>query len=290
MEQEKQLHWFPGHMMKAMRAIEAKLPIIDVVIEIIDARAPNASRSLTLENLIKNKTRIIVLNKVDLADQAITKLWVNFFENQNLQVLLTKSVATKIKPQLISAVNLAIGDKIQKLKNKGIKNPHIKVLVLGLPNVGKSTFINNVIEKKVAKAADSPGVTRGQQWIKLNSVIDLLDSPGILPPKVDEEKTKLILSLIKCLPSKHLFLEEIAIFTLKFLVNNYPTNLEKRYQMSMPTDTNNQQLVNYFHLLAQKYHFKINNNEDNIHRAMNLLIHDLQQGKLGLISFERPNN
>lgn len=289
MEQEKQLHWFPGHMMKAMRAIEAKLPIIDVVIEIIDARAPIASRSLVLENLIKNKTRIIVLNKIDLADQAITKKWLQFFEDQGLSVLLTKSVATKIKPQLINIVNQALGDKIERLKNKGIKNPHIKVLVLGLPNVGKSTFINNVIEKKVAKAADSPGVTRGQQWIKLNSIIDLLDSPGILPPKVDDEATKLILSLIKCLPAKHLFLEAISNFALKFLIEHYPNKLKDYYQLDLPLNLDPQGLTNFFTALAEKYHFKVANNEANMTRAMNLLVHDLQQGKLGLISFEQPN-
>lgn len=290
MEQEKQLHWFPGHMMKALRAIEAKLPIIDVVIEVLDARAPVASRSMVLENLIKNKTRIVVLNKADLADEKISAEWKRYFEEQNFHVLLTKTLQTKLKPELVKIIELALEEKMKKQRAKGIKNPKIKVLIMGLPNVGKSTIINNLIQKNIVKAADSPGVTRGQQWIKLNNTIDLLDCPGILPPKVDNQDTSLLLTLIKSIPNKHLFLEEISFYALKFIINNYYQNLNKFYQIDFNFDKlDNSALHEYFILIAKKYNFKLTNNQYNITRAMNLFIHDLQQGKLGLISFDKPN-
>lgn len=290
MEQEKQLQWFPGHMMKAMRAIETKLPVIDVVVEVLDARAPIACQSKALENLIKNKKRIVVLNKADLADPVVTESWVKYFQANNINVLLTESLTKKIKPQLIDEINLVYGDKIKQQIAKGIKNPQIRVLILGLPNVGKSTIINNLLQRKVVKAADCPGVTRGQQWIRLNHMIDLLDSPGILAPKIANDDTKLVLSLIKSLPAKHLFLEEIASYLLKFLMINYPNNLLNFYQIPFDNkNISNETLLNYYQKLAEKYHLKLMDDQCNIHRAMNLLIHDLQVGKLGLISFEKPN-
>lgn len=289
MEQEKQLHWFPGHMAKAKKAIETKLPVIDVVVEILDARAPISSQSKDLENLIKSKKRIIVLNKADLADQKVTELWSNYFRANNANVLITKSLTQKIKPELIKAINLVYSEKFKQQIAKGIKNPQIRVLILGLPNVGKSTFINNLLQRKVAKAADCPGVTRGQQWIRLDHMIDLLDSPGILSPKLEGEDTKLILSLIKSLPAKHLFLEEIATFALKFLMENYPDSLANYYQIPFDRQNiSNESLADYFNQLAKKYHFKLSSDQCNVHRAMNLLIHDLQVGKLGWVSFEKP--
>lgn len=290
MEQEKQLQWFPGHMAKAKRAIEAKLPVIDVVVEILDARAPIASHSEDLENLIKHKKRIVVLNKTDLADNEVTALWSNYFRAAGINVMVTKSLAGKIKPELIKQIKLIYREKLEQQLAKGIRNPQIRVLILGLPNVGKSTFINNLAQRKATKTADRPGVTRGQQWIKLDGMIDLLDSPGILSPKIESEDTKLILALIKALPTNHLFLEEIANFALKFLMLNYADDLLETYQIPFdPQNINNETLAAYFVELAKKYHFKLNDQKYNVERAMNLLIHDLQSGKIGSISFERPN-
>lgn len=290
MEQEKQLQWFPGHMAKAKRAIEAKLPVIDVVVEILDARAPIASHSEDLENLIKHKKRIVVLNKTDLADNEVTALWSNYFHAAGINVMVTKSLAGKIKPELIKQIKLIYREKLEQQLAKGIRNPQIRVLILGLPNVGKSTFINNLAQRKATKTADRPGVTRGQQWIKLDGMIDLLDSPGILSPKIESEDTKLILALIKALPTNHLFLEEIANFALKFLMLNYADDLLETYQIPFdPQNINNETLAAYFVELAKKYHFKLNDQKYNVERAMNLLIHDLQSGKIGSISFERPN-
>lgn len=284
-----QIHWFPGHMMKAIKAIETKLPIIDVAVEILDARAPLATKSTLLDRLLKTKIRIIVLNKVDLADDNITKQWVIFFEKQGFAILLAKSLTTKIKPQLLNMVTSLIQPQIEKELAKGIVNPKIKVLIMGLPNTGKSTFINNLLQRKVTATANTPGVTRGQQWVKLNSTIDLLDSPGILPPKMNDQKVVMILVLIKAIPVKHLFLEEMANFALTFLLENYYERLIKHYNINF--DINNitdETLFFYFKQLAQKYHLKLANNEDNTHRAMNLFINDLQVGRLGLISFEIP--
>lgn len=289
MDQEKQLHWFPGHMAKAKRLIAETLPIIDIVVEILDARAPNACQSKDLENLIKDKKRIIILNKADLADNKITELWSNYFYANNINCLATKSLSEKNKPALIKEIKLVYAEKLQKQIAKGIKHPQIRILIIGLPNVGKSTFINNLLQKKVTKTANTPGVTRGQQWIKLDDVINLLDSPGILSPKIESNETKLILALIKSLPTKQLFVEEIANFALQFLMKNYPENLLNYYQI--PFDKQNinaTSLESYFNCLAQKYHFKLNDNKNNLDRAMNLLINDLQSGKLGLISFEKP--
>lgn len=289
MEQEKQLQWFPGHMAKAKRAIEEKLPVIDVVVEILDARAPLASQSSDLQNLIKHKRRIVVLNKADLADEKVTQLWSNAFRAAGMQVMVTKALSEKIKPELIKQIKSVYQDKLQQQLAKGIRNPKIRVLILGLPNVGKSTFINNLVQRKATQTADRPGVTRGQQWIKLDSMIDLLDSPGILAPKVASEDTKLILALIKALPPQHLFTEEIANFALKFLIMNYPDQLAKIYQVAFTKQNiSNETLANYFIELAKQYHFKLSNETYDVDRAMNLLIHDLQSGKLGCISLEKP--
>lgn len=290
MEQEKQLQWFPGHMAKAKRAIEEKLPVIDVVVEILDARAPLASQSSDLQNLIKHKRRIVVLNKADLADEKVTQLWSNAFRAAGIQVMVTKALSEKIKPELIKQIKSVYQDKLQQQLAKGIRNPKIRVLILGLPNVGKSTFINNLVQRKATQTADRPGVTRGQQWIKLDRMIDLLDSPGILAPKVASEDTKLILALIKALPPKHLFTEKIANFALQFLMISYPDQLAKVYQITFTEQNiNNEILANYFVNLAKKYHFKLSNETYDVDRAMNLLIHDLQSGKLGRISFEKPS-
>lgn len=290
MEQEKQLHWFPGHMAKAKKAIEMKLPVIDVVVEILDARAPIASRSKDLENLIKNKARIVVLNKADLADKKVTELWSNYFRANKVNFLVTEALSQKIKPELIKQIKLIYQEKLNRQMSRGIKNPKIRVLIIGIPNVGKSTFINNLLQRKVTRTADVPGVTRGQQWIKLDYMIDLLDSPGILSPKLESEDTKLVLALIKALPVKHLFLEEIANFALKFLMENYSENLLNYYQISFnSSNITNKILLSYFQELAKKYHFRLSNNRYDIDRAMNLLIHDLQTRKLGLISFDKPN-
>ncbi|MGL5268761.1 MAG: ribosome biogenesis GTPase YlqF [Spiroplasma sp.] len=290
MEQENQLHWFPGHMAKAKRLIVEKLPIIDVVVEILDARAPSACQSKDLENLISKKKRIVILNKADLADKKVTQLWCNYFSATDVSVLVTEALSKKIKPELIKQIKLVYGKKLHQQIIRGIRNPKIRVLILGLPNVGKSTFINNLLQKKVVRTANYPGVTRGQQWIKLDETIDLLDSPGILSPKIESDETKLILTLINSLPTKHVFLAEIANFALKFLVENYPDYLLLHYQISFNSqNVTNENLANYFVELAKKYHFKLNEREYNIERAMNLLIHDLQTGKLGSISFETPN-
>ena len=284
-----QIHWFPGHMMKAIKAIEKKLPIIDVTIEVLDARAPLATKSNLLDRLLEKKVRIIVLNKVDLADNNFTKEWVTFFENQGFAVLLAKSLTTKMKPQLLNLITKLMQPQMEKQFAKGIVNSKIKVLIMGLPNTGKSTFINNLLQRKVTQTANIPGVTKGQQWIKLNPIIDLLDSPGILPPKMNDQKVVMILALIKAIPVKHLFLEKIANFALTFLLENYYERLVKRYNINFENkNINDETLFLYFKKLAQKYHLKLVNNEDNTNRAMNLFINDLQVGKLGLISFEMP--
>lgn len=290
MIREKQLHWFPGHMAKAKREIEKKLPVIDVVVEILDARAPIASQSKDLENLIKNKTRILVLNKADLADKKVTELWSNYFRANKINVLVTEALSQKIKSELIKQIKLVYQDKLNRQIAKGIKNPKIRILIIGLPNVGKSTFINNLLQRKVTKTADTPGITRGQQWVKLDQIIDLLDSPGILSPKINNEETKMILALIKALPVKNLFIEEIANFALKFLIEHYPDNLLNYYHIPFNNqDTSNDALADYFQELAEKYHFKLTNDKYDYLRAMHLLINDLQTGKLGLVSFEKPN-
>lgn len=285
-----QIHWFPGHMMKAIKAIENKLPIIDVAIEILDARAPLATKSTLLDRLLAKKVRIIVLNKIDLADDNITKLWFAFFEKQGFAVLLAKSLATKIKPRLLSLITKLMATQVATQVAKGIINPKIKVLIMGLPNTGKSTFINNLLQRKVTQTANIPGVTRGQQWVKLNSMIDLLDSPGILPPKMNDQNITMILALIRAIPVKHLFLEEMANFALTFLLKNYYERLVNYYHINFEINNiSDETLFFYFKQLAQNYHLKLVNNEDNIQRAMNLFINDLQVGKLGLISFEIPS-
>jgi ribosome biogenesis GTPase A len=206
------IQWFPGHMAKAKREVQEKLKLIDIVFELLDARIPLSSRNPMIDEILANKPRIILLNKADMADEAVTKQWIAFFEQQGVRALAIDSQAGTGVKQIVAAAKDMLKDKFAKMAAKGIKNPRpMRALIVGIPNVGKSTLINRLAGKHIAKTGDKPGVTKAQQWIKVGKEMELLDTPGILWPKFEDEEVGLKLATTGAIKDAILNLQDVAV-------------------------------------------------------------------------------
>ena len=219
------INWYPGHMAKTRKQIIEDLKLIDVVVELLDARLPLSSQNPDLKEIIGNKKKIIVLNKCDLADDNENKKWVNYFEKQGNKAVLTDSNSGKGISEVIRQIENVMKEDLEKMALKGRLGKSIKVMILGIPNVGKSSFINRVSKKTSANVGNKPGVTRQKQWIRLKSNIELLDTPGVLWPKFESEQVALNLSYVGTIKDDVLEKTEIAFFLLKFLLENYKENV-----------------------------------------------------------------
>ena len=223
--------WYPGHMTKARRMMEDNIKLIDLIIEIIDARIPYSSRNPDIDTLAKNKSRIILLNKSDLADEACNQQWIDYYKNMGfycLKINAKNGLGVKQVPQLI---NEACKDKIVRNKAKGILNRPVRAMIVGIPNVGKSTFINAFAGKACTKTGNKPGVTKGKQWIHINKNLELLDTPGILWPKFDDKAVGLRLAMIGSMNDQILNIEDLAFEILKYIKDNYPGAIQMRYEI-----------------------------------------------------------
>ncbi len=281
------INWFPGHMIKAIRTLENKIKLIDVILEILDARIPYSSRNPIISNIAKNKKVIIILNKIDLANDSITQEWKKYYENNNIKVLLLDSKKQKIKSKIINEIKYVMNKKLQKLKQKGLVNYKIKVAILGIPNVGKSTIINNISSKKVTIVGNKPGVTKGEKWIKIDNNIDLLDTPGILWQKFSEKKIGINLALSGSIINKVLNKNEIVMNGFFYVYKNYFEFLNKKYFNNKMIKKNNlvEDEINF-----EKFLDEISNNikiEKN--KLIELLFNDFINNKIGKISWEKPN-
>lgn len=233
----KAIQWFPGHMAKAIREVESKMKIIDIVIEIRDARAIISSKNYVIDELIKNKPRVIIINKADLSDETITQKWSQYLIKINQRVIITNLLQQNPYKLIVKEINELLKEKLIRDSKKKIKNSQIRTIILGIPNVGKSTLINKLVNKKVANIGNMPGVTRGQQWIKLNETIYLLDTPGILMPKIVNEQQAIHLALIGTIKQEILPLEIIYDYGLNFLKINYPSLLlNEKYLLKSKDD------------------------------------------------------
>ena len=279
------IQWFPGHMTKAQRMIDENMKLVDAVAEILDARIPFSSRNPDIDRLAGDKPRLVILNRTDLADPAVTARWRAYFKQQGLAVLETDAKSGKGVKEFPAAVRSILKEKIAALEAKGQGSRPLRVMILGIPNVGKSTFINKVAGRKAAIAGDKPGVTRGKQWINIDSGLDLLDTPGILWPKFDSQAVGEALALTNAIKADVLDKETLAANFMLRLRELYPGVIEARYKFTPDPEKNGFELLED---AGRKRGFLISGGEVDIERMANILLSEYHDGKLGRISLEAP--
>ena len=281
------IQWFPGHMTKAQRMIEENLKLVDAVCEILDARIPNASRNPDIDRLAGDKPRLVILNRCDLADPAVTAKWKRYFQNQGLAILETDARSGKGVSDFVPAVRALLSDKLREYEAKGQAGRPLRVMILGIPNVGKSTFINKVAGRKAAIAGDKPGVTRGKQWISIGTGLDLLDTPGILWPKFDSQEVGEMLAITNAIKADVLDKETLGANFMLRLRSFYPDALRERYKLEPDPALNGFELLEQ---AAKKRGFLLSRGEYDIERMANTLLKEYHEGKLGRLTLEMPDD
>ena len=273
--------WYPGHMTKAKRQMQEDIKLIDLVIELVDARIPASSRNPDIDELGKNKYRLILLNKADLADQGQTAAWSEYFKGKGYSVVSLDSRKTNGMKQITDVIMEACREKIERDRKRGIKNRPVRAMVVGIPNVGKSTFINSYAGKACAKTGNKPGVTKGKQWIRLSKDVELLDTPGILWPKFEDHTVGLHLALIGSIKDDILNTDELALELIGILKERYPGMLSGRYQVD-----ESQKNVDILYGIAKSRNCISKGNELDYSRAAAILIDEFRSGTIGKITLE----
>lgn len=277
--------WYPGHMTKAKRMMQEDIRLIDLVIELVDARVPLSSRNPDIDELGKNKSRIILLNKSDLADARKNKLWMDYFNQKGLYAVEINSKSGSGIKSINGVVQEACKEKIERDKRRGIINRPVRAMVVGIPNVGKSTFINSFAGKACAKTGNKPGVTKGKQWIRLNKGLELLDTPGILWPKFEDQTVGLRLAMIGSMNDEIIHLDELAYDLIRFLEAEYQGLLEKRYGIETAQGQDAYETLKAICVSRRCY---LKGEELDIMKASAMIIEDFRSGRLGRISLEIP--
>ena len=281
------IQWFPGHMTKAQRMIEDNLKLVDAVCEILDARIPRSSRNPDIDRLAAGKPRLVILNRADLADPQATARWRRYYEAQGLAILETDARSGKGVNGFAPAVRRLLADKLKEYEAKGQVGRPLRVMILGIPNVGKSTFINKVAGRKAAIAGDKPGVTRGKQWINIDTGLDLLDTPGILWPKFDSQEVGEMLAITNAIKADVLDKETLGANFMLRLRALYPQALEERYKFTPDPEANGFELLEQ---AAKKRGFLVSKGEYDIERMANTLLGEYHDGKLGRLTLELPDD
>ncbi len=277
--------WYPGHMTKAVRQMQEDIKLIDLVIEVIDARIPVSSRNPDIDKLAANKSRVIIMNKSDLSDPKINALWKTHFENNGIYVLEADSRNGKSLNKLNDLIKQSCAQKIERDRKRGIINRPLRAMVVGIPNVGKSTFINSFAGKACAKTGNKPGVTKGKQWIKLNKSLELLDTPGILWPKFDSPEVGEHLALIGSINDEIINLDELCIGGIRFLINEYPSLLKERYSADLDYNKKEYEILED---MALSRNLIAKGGVADTDRMASMFLDDLRSGKIGRVSIEKP--
>lgn len=275
--------WYPGHMAKAKRQMQEDLKLIDLIIELADARIPNASRNPDIDSLANNKARLILLNKADLADPEKNRLWTEYYQKLGYETVCLDSRKKNAMKQVLASVMESCSAKLERDRKRGIKNRPIRAMVVGIPNVGKSTFINTFAGRAVAKTGNRPGVTKGKQWIRLNKNVELLDTPGILWPKFEDQTVGLHLALIGSMNDQILSVTDLALELIEMLTTLYPDAITGYYPI--PADGTP---VSILEEIAKCRNCIKKGAEIDYEKASSLLLDDFRSGKLGQISLETP--
>ncbi|MBC5787384.1 ribosome biogenesis GTPase YlqF [Clostridium facile] len=285
-EQQPTIQWFPGHMKKTERLIEKNLPYVDVVVELIDARVPYSSRNPLLGKLIGNKPRVVLLNKCDMADPNVTAKWLRWFQQQGIPAMAIDCRTGKNIKKFQPFVREVLKETIERRANKGMIGRIVRVMVVGVPNVGKSTFINKLAGSKRAKAEDRPGVTRGKQWVHIENDVDLLDMPGVLWPKFEDPQVGIHLAFTGAIKDDVIDLEYLAMQLLEYLAQHYPERLKERFKLE---DTSDMEAYERLEAVGRKRGMLISGGEVNTERAAIVTLDEYRSGKLGCISWEEPS-
>jgi len=281
------IQWFPGHMTRAQRMIEDNLKLVDAVCEILDARIPASSRNPDIDRLAAGKPRLVILNRSDLADPEATARWRQWFQEQGISILETDARTGRGVSGFVPAVRSLLHEKLKDYEAKGQAGRPLRVMILGIPNVGKSTFINKVAGRKAAIAGDKPGVTRGRQWINIDAGLDLLDTPGILWPKFDSQEVGEMLAITNAIKADVLDKETLGANFMLRLRDNYPDALRERYKIEPDTSLNGYELLEQ---AAKKRGFLLSKGEYDIERMANTLLKEYHEGKLGRLTLEMPDD
>ena len=280
------IQWYPGHMTKAKRAMKEDVKLVDLVIELVDARAPLASRNPDIDSLAAGKGRVILLNKADLASEKANAVWITYFESQGFQVMKIDARAKATLKQLNALIQEACKEKIERDRRRGILNRPVRAMVVGIPNVGKSTFINSFPGKAAAKTGNKPGVTKGNQWIRLNKTLELLDTPGILWPRFEDQQVGLHLALIGSINDQILNKDELACELISLLEKDYPQVVKDRFGIENVEEDR----VKVLEEIARSRACLMKGGELDLARASALLLDDFRAGKLGRISLEKAED
>lgn len=274
--------WYPGHMTKAVRQMKEDIKLIDLIIELLDARIPISSRNPDIDSLGQNKARLVLLNKSDLADEEQNNKWIEYFKNKGIVALKINSKNKQGIKLINNAVNEACKEKIERNRKKGILNRPIRAMVVGIPNVGKSTFINAYAGRNCAKTGNKPGVTKGKQWIRLNKTLELLDTPGILWPKFDDQQIGMNLAFIGSMNDNILDVTELAYQLIKMLKTLYPNVIKERYNIKGHDDS-----LEVMYQIAEVRGCKLKGNQPDLEKTGKIVLDDFRSGKLGRITLDR---
>lgn len=281
------IQWFPGHMTKTRRMMQESQKLTDVVVELVDARIPLSSRNPSIDEIFPSKPRLLIMNKCDIADPALNDMWLKYFSEKGIAAKAVSSTSGKSLSEIFTSCKEVLREKTEHEKARGLVNRSVKLMVVGIPNVGKSSFINKLSGRKNAATGDRPGVTRGKQWIRLDNGFEILDTPGILWPKFEDESEGEKLAFTGAIKDEIVDMEYLASELLVFLRDNYPHSLEGRYKM---TDFSAMSGYELLELLGKKRGFLVSGGKTDTERAARILLDEFRGAKLGRITLEKPEN
>lgn len=276
------IQWFPGHMAKARREVTEKLKLVDIVFELIDARLPLSSRNPMIDEVIHQKPRLLILNKMDLADETETARWIRYFEAQGNRAVAINSFEGKGLQTVIKAAKEILEPKLERMRSRGIRPGAIRAMIVGIPNVGKSTLINRLAKKNIAKTGNTPGVTKAQQWIKFEKELELLDTPGILWPKFEDKEAGYKLALTGAIKDSIVNMEDLAIYGLRFLEAHYPNRLSERYGLTTVGDD----ILQVFNQIGSLRKVYTTGGEVEYDKVAELIVRDIRNEYLGKLTFD----
>ena len=294
-ENKTNINWYPGHMLKTKKQIIEDLKLIDVVVELLDARIPKSSRNPDIQRIVQNKKRIVLLNKSDLAEEKETKKWIEYYKNNNTTAIACDANLGKGMKEILKQIDNAMEEEMQKAASKGRIKRNIRIMILGIPNVGKSSLINRLCNKKSAVVGNRPGVTKQKQWVRIANNIELLDTPGVLWPKFEDENVALNLAYTGSIKDEVLETIEVSFKLLIYLYNNYKSNLLERYKITeveleqINSEDENEEIYNLMKLIGKKRGAVISGGEIDDEKTAKIILNDFRSGKLGRITLEKVN-